>query len=113
MAFIERLKRLLGAVDAREESGIDEPTACTGADTITCMEALEKLYEYLDGELEGVSAEQVSKHLEVCKNCFPHLQLEKSFREAVHRVQKGEVCPEEVKQRVMDSLMAEGFTPSR
>lgn len=112
MTFIERLKRLLGAAEARREEA-SEPTACTGADAITCMEALEKLYEYLDGELEGVSGEQVSKHLEICKSCFPHLQLEKSFREAVHRVQAGEVCPEEVKQRVMDSLMAEGFTSSR
>jgi anti-sigma factor (TIGR02949 family) len=112
MNFIERLKRLLGAAEARrEEAG--EPTACTGTDAITCMEALEKLYEYLDGELEGVSGEQVSRHLEICKCCFPHLQLEKSFREAVLRVQTGEVCPEEVKQRVMDSLMAEGFTSSR
>lgn len=112
MTFIERLKRLLGAAEARrEEAG--EPTACTGVDAITCMEALEKLYEYLDGEMEGVSGEQVSKHLEICKNCYPHLQLEKSFREAVHRVQVGEVCPEEVKQKVMDSLMAEGFTSSR
>ncbi len=112
MNFIERLKRLLGAAEARrEEAG--GPTACTGTDAITCMEALEKLYEYLDGELEGASGEQVSRHLEICKCCFPHLQLEKSFREAVLRVQTGEVCPEEVKQRVMDSLMAEGFTSSR
>ena len=111
MTFIERLKRLLGAAEARrEEAG--EPTACTGVDAITCMEALEKLYEYLDGEMEGVSGEQVSKHLEICKSCFPHLQLEKSFREAVRRVQAGEVCPEEVKQKVMDSLVAEGFTLS-
>ena len=29
------------------------------------------------------------------------------------RVQAGEVCPEEVRRRVMDSLMAEGFTPSK
>jgi anti-sigma factor (TIGR02949 family) len=112
MAFIDRLKRLLGAAQDREE-GSDEPTTCSGADPITCMEALERLYEYLDGELETVSAEQVAEHFRICKKCYPHLQLEKSFHEAVHGVQSGEVCPEEVRQRVMDSLMAEGFTPSQ
>ena len=77
------------------------------------MEALERLYEYLDGELPDLSAEQVAEHFRICKKCYPRLQLEKAFHNAVHRVQAGEVCPEEVRQRVMDSLMAEGFTPSK
>lgn len=73
---------------------------------ISCRDAVNLLYEYLDGELTDVSEEEVRKHFEVCRRCFPHLKLEETFLAAVHRATQGGGAPEELRGRVM-SLLSE------
>ena len=46
---------------------------------ISCEDALHRIHEFIDGELEDVSSEQVKAHFDVCGRCYPHLQLEESF----------------------------------
>ena len=36
---------------------------------MTCKEVIRKLSEYLDGELDPVLAEQLTRHLEHCEDC--------------------------------------------
>ncbi len=36
---------------------------------MTCKEVIRKLSEYLDGELDPILAEQLSRHLEHCEDC--------------------------------------------
>ncbi|MEX2465464.1 MAG: zf-HC2 domain-containing protein [Gemmatimonadota bacterium] len=60
--------------------------------------------EFLDGELEGVSAEKVRAHFEVCSRCYPHLRFERSFREALARASRGEGAPPDLKSRVVALL---------
>lgn len=68
---------------------------------ITCREALERLYEYLDGELTPESADEVRRHVEVCERCFPELQLQTRFRDAVRRAAAGQPpCPDELRRKV-------------
>ena len=50
-----------------------------------CIEALSKLYEYLDGELAEQDSAKVQQHMEVCQGCYPFLQFCSSFQDAVHR----------------------------
>lgn len=71
---------------------------------ISCREALNLIYEYLDGELADVPEEEVRAHFEVCQQCFPHLKLEESFLAAVQRASRGEAAPTELRGRVMDLL---------
>ena len=73
---------------------------------ISCRDALNLLYEYLDGELTDVPEEEVRAHFEVCQQCFPHLKLEESFLAAVHRCAERECAPTELRGRVL-SLLAE------
>jgi anti-sigma factor (TIGR02949 family) len=75
--------------------------------SITCREALERVQEYLDGELEHVSHEEVTEHFDRCKRCYPHLRLEERFRDLLHRSQEGEACPEHLKEQVLELLAAE------
>jgi len=73
---------------------------------ISCRDALELIYEYLDGELEDVPEEQVRAHFEACQRCFPRLKLEESFRAAVRRATRGRAAPPELRSRVI-ALLAE------
>jgi anti-sigma factor (TIGR02949 family) len=73
---------------------------------ISCQDALDLIYEYLDGELENVPEEQVRAHFEACQRCFPHLKLEEAFRAAVHRATRGKAAPAELRTRVI-ALLAE------
>ncbi len=110
-SFFHRLTRLLGV------SSPDSTPAASGADSphsgtvISCAEALARVQEYLDGELDHVSHEEVAHHFSICKGCFPHLRLEERFREALHRSRGSEVCPEHLRQQVLRLLTGEGGEP--
>ncbi len=71
---------------------------------ISCRDALNLIYEYLDGELPDVPEDEVREHFEVCKQCFPHLKLEESFLAAVQRASRGEIAPPELRSRLMALL---------
>ena len=90
------------------ESGCPESGAAggPGGEMIPCEEALRLVHEYLDGELDGVPEDQVRRHFEVCGRCYPHLRLERSYREAVRRAAAGEAAPPELRKRV-GRLLAE------
>lgn len=76
---------------------------------ISCEEALGRLFEYLDGELDDVDEAQVRRHLEVCKRCYPRLRHEEAFLEAVRRATRGETAPERVRQRIVRFVEEEGL----
>ena len=84
----------------------------SGVRMVSCEDALERLFEYLDGELDDVSNEEVGEHFRICRECYPKLQFEKSFLDALHAVRSGHEAPADVKARVIDALKKEGFTPS-
>ncbi len=71
---------------------------------IPCEEAAARLFEYLDGELEDVSEEEVRVHLDVCKGCYPRVQFEKHFLDALRRSQNGGRVSEDLRARVLQSL---------
>lgn len=74
---------------------------------IGCREALEQLYEYLDGELAPGSADEVRRHLQVCDACYPQVRFTTEFRDALHRAASGQpVCPDALRQKV-GRLLAE------
>lgn len=43
---------------------------------IGCLKAIELFYEYLDGELDGVSASDMEHHLEHCRGCYTRAEFE-------------------------------------
>ena len=72
---------------------------------IDCVEALDRLYEYIDGELTPVRAEEVRLHLEKCAPCLGVSQFEKAylrFREARGRATG---APEHLRKRVLEQLL--------
>jgi anti-sigma factor (TIGR02949 family) len=75
---------------------------------ISCQEALERLYEYLDGELTPDTADEVQRHIEVCDACYPDVHFTTEFRDALHRAAHGQpAVPEALRTRVGELLAAE------
>ena len=110
MAFFDSLKRLFGGTGRNGGSGGAASSSSRGSPgetavaMIPCDEASARLFEYLDGELEGVSEEEVRRHLEVCEACYPRVQFEKHFMEALRRSQNGGRVSETLRERVLQSL---------
>lgn len=104
--LLDRLRELLAgrAVGAGEASadvpsppyGEDEtPPGCEETEEISCREAAERVYEYLDGELAEEEAEEVRCHVEKCKECYPMYNWERMFLDFVHsRAAREEPNPE-------------------
>lgn len=84
---LRRLKRLFtggngGTADSRpvlpEEPG-EASSGCEEVEEISCREAAERVYEYLDGELPADRAREVRCHVEQCKRCYPMYNWEQMF----------------------------------
>ncbi len=107
MTLVERLRKLLGV--GGEEAPLPHPEdeECPACQSISCMEAMEKVYEYLDGELDEVSHRDVAHHFSVCKRCYPHLKLEERFMDLLHRAQTQERAPGHLRDQVLEVLAAE------
>jgi anti-sigma factor (TIGR02949 family) len=52
---------------------------------IRCEEAMARLWEFLDGELDAAEEEAVRKHLEVCNRCYPKYDFQKAYFEFLQR----------------------------
>jgi anti-sigma factor (TIGR02949 family) len=66
---------------------------------MTCREAIEKLAEYLDGELTPATLERFEAHLAVCAPCRAYLATYRKTRELAAKVNRVEM-PEDLKRRV-------------
>ncbi len=78
-----------------------------------CIEALARLYEYLDGELPQEDAQAVRHHMEVCQGCYPVLRFSTAFQDALHSAAQGQKpCPQPLRTRIADLLRSEGSAPA-
>ncbi len=96
MSFFDKLRSLFTGV---APDGGASPSAM-----IPCEEALSVVHEFLDGELGGVSHEQVKAHFDACQRCYPHLHLEEVFREVIRRAGTGQRAPAGLKVKLMELL---------
>lgn len=87
--ILGRLRRRAGGGDGRDRPSSPPaaadlgPGGCEETDEISCREAVERLYEYLDGELAAEEAEEVRCHVERCKRCYPMFNWEQLFLDVI------------------------------
>lgn len=105
MSWSDELKRLLDRLRRDPVDGRDSSDGLEGG--ISCREAAEGLYEWLDGELDPEAEAAVGTHLETCARCYPRLAFERSFLEAVNRAARGPKAPADLRERIMQTLRAE------
>ncbi len=46
---------------------------------MNCESALEMLFDFLDGELEDTTQEEVAQHLAMCQDCYPYFNFQRLF----------------------------------
>ncbi|HKT08373.1 MAG TPA: zf-HC2 domain-containing protein [Gemmatimonadaceae bacterium] len=74
---------------------------------ISCTEVLERIYEYLDGELTPEVELQIRDHLACCRRCFPHFRHEQVFLRFLERRSTILKAPPALRRRIMQMLIDE------
>jgi anti-sigma factor (TIGR02949 family) len=78
-----------------------------GAAKMTCAEALERIYEFLDGELTSEVEERIRQHLGVCRQCYPQFRHEEVFLRFLERRAQIVSAPPALRRRIMQMLVNE------
>lgn len=73
---------------------------------MTCQEAVDRLYEYLDREIDGITAAQIDKHLDLCRLCCDHFEFEKKMKELVQNSCIRQKAPSILKVKILKALGA-------
>ena len=68
-----------------------------------CSDALDRLWEYLDAELEAVDSEVVRAHLAECQGCLEEYDVEVVVKNLVRRGCQ-EIAPDTLRVRIHEQL---------
>ena len=83
------------------DSFSDEPA------DLDCDEALERVYEYLDGELTEAVERAIRRHLAACARCEPRFEHERVFLEFIAQRARLEQAPPALRRRILRELVDE------
>lgn len=89
---------------------MEDTTRMAHTHTIDCREALAKLYDYIDGELDSADRDAFQAHLEACRPCLSYYEFERFFTEFVKRNAPQPCVREEFKSRLLARLSDERQT---
>jgi mycothiol system anti-sigma-R factor len=70
---------------------------------ITCAEAVEQLWEYLDGTIDDSRREAIEEHLSVCRRCCGEVEFAEELR-AFLAAHAAEEIPDDVRTRLAATL---------
>lgn len=77
---------------------------CVGVDFYSCEEAIKRLNEYLDHELNEEERTVVIKHLEICKPCFSRFTFEQNLIVSIRQKLCGLAAPQPLKEKLKSLL---------
>jgi anti-sigma factor (TIGR02949 family) len=60
---------------------------------IDCEEALRKLFDFIDQELDGDERDAMQRHLATCRGCFSRANFEQRLKEKVHELRPDDPAP--------------------
>lgn len=74
---------------------------------MNCLECLERLYPYLDRELDAREVEEVREHLEECGGCASELVVERVFLDRIRDAGTSDLAPAAVRERLILRIRSE------
>ena len=80
--------------------------SCGKPHEVPCSEVLDRVYSYLDGEMDQVSYAKVKVHLEECGPCLREYGLEEVVKRLVHKHCGQEQVPADLRQKVLTRIEA-------
>ena len=77
--------------------------SCGNPHDVPCSEVLDRVYEYLDGELNKERVHEIKNHLEECAPCLREFGLEEAVKSIVKR-SCSDPAPAELRAKVMQRI---------
>jgi mycothiol system anti-sigma-R factor len=69
-----------------------------------CDEVLQRVYEYLDGEMADLDCAKIKVHLEECSRCLDEYQQDELLKAIIRRSCACEAAPEQLRTRILASI---------
>jgi len=69
-----------------------------------CQYVLERVYVFLDHELDDASGDLVRQHLAACEPCLERFDVELAFKSLVARRCGGDTAPQQLRDKVLGRL---------
>jgi mycothiol system anti-sigma-R factor len=75
--------------------------SCGNPHELDCGEVLDRVYDYLDGEMDAEDAATFHRHLEECAPCLRQYDLDIALKVLVRRSCQCEPAPQALRSRIM------------
>ncbi|HLM20221.1 MAG TPA: mycothiol system anti-sigma-R factor [Propionibacteriaceae bacterium] len=69
-----------------------------------CEHVLERVYEFLDNELDAATSDAIRQHLAMCEPCIDRFDAEQAVKALVHRSCGGEAAPSHLRAKIVTQL---------
>jgi mycothiol system anti-sigma-R factor len=69
-----------------------------------CGEVLQRVFEYLDGEMAELDCAKIKTHLEECSGCLDEYQQDELLKAIVRRSCACESAPEQLRTRILATI---------
>jgi anti-sigma factor (TIGR02949 family) len=76
----------------------------TAADAGDCEHVLERIYEFLDSELDTASGDAIREHLAACEPCLDRFDVEQAVKSLVHRKCGNETAPTHLRAKIITQM---------
>ena len=80
--------------------------SCGNPHAVECSEVLERVYEYLDGEMDRERVHVIREHLDECSPCLREFGLEEAVMALVKRSCGRDDVPSDLRSKVMNRIEA-------
>jgi len=78
--------------------------SCGNPHETPCSEVLERVYAYLDGEIDDPGHAKIRQHLDECGPCLREYGLEEVVKQLVHKYCGYDAVPEALRAKVMSRI---------
>jgi mycothiol system anti-sigma-R factor len=78
--------------------------SCGNPHEVPCVEVIEQVYLYLDGEIDEAARRKVRDHLDECAPCLRQFGLEQDVKALVARCCGSDPAPDGLKERLVIRL---------
>ncbi len=78
---------------------------------MNCNEAVDRLYEFLDEELTPAVQEEVRKHFDACRGCFPLYAFERNFKRFLEARTRVRGAPPHLRRKIFEQILLEDERP--
>ena len=69
-----------------------------------CEHVLERVYQFLDNELDDASGDAIRQHLSDCEPCLDTFDVEQAVKSLVHRCCGNETAPTHLRAKIITQM---------